>query len=211
MATVLQTEVPAPGAPAAPPRMTYEEFLDWAGEDTLAEWVDGEVVFLSPAGNAHQDIAGFLTSTLRIYVEHGHLGIVRSAPFQMKLERGREPDLLFLAEEHKDRLTPGHLAGPADMVVEVMSTEPSDRARDRGEKYFEYERGGVREYWLIDPDRRKAEFYCLDDRGVYQLVPVGEDGIFRSRVIEGLWLRVGWLWQTPLPGVLEVLAEWGII
>lgn len=211
MATALQTEVPAPAAPAVPPRMTYEEFLDWAGEDTLAEWVDGEVVFMSPAGNAHQDIADFLTSTLCIYVEHGHLGIVRSAPFQMKLDRGREPDLLFVAEEHKDRLTPGYLAGPADMVVEVMSTEPSDRARDRGEKYFEYERGGVREYWLIDPDRRKAEFYCLDDSGVYQLVPVGEDGIFRSRVIEGLWLRVGWLWQIPLPGVLEVLAEWGII
>jgi len=45
-----------------PDKMTYEEFLAWADEDTHAEWIDGEVIFLSPASNRHQDLAEFLIS-----------------------------------------------------------------------------------------------------------------------------------------------------
>lgn len=212
MTTATQAQPPAPIAPGPPlPRMTYEEFLEWTSEDTLAEWVDGEVVLMSPASDRHQDLVRFLTSTLGIYVEHRHLGVVRPAPYQMKLERGREPDVIFVAQEHAERLTPTHLAGPADVAVEVMSTDQRDRARDRGEKYFEYEAGGVREYWLIDPERREAEFYRLDERGIYRLVPPSEDGVFRSEVVDGLWLRVDWLWQDSLPPVLGIIRQWGII
>ncbi len=63
--------------PPAKPKMTYEEFLAWADEDTLAEWVDGEVVMASPASDRHQDLVGFLESTLRPYVESHGAGIVR--------------------------------------------------------------------------------------------------------------------------------------
>ena len=84
--------------------LTYEEFLDWLDGDTRAEWVDGQVIMPSPASDRHQDLAGFLESVLRAYVEAHELGIVRGAPFQMKLEHGREPDVLFLAGEPPDRL-----------------------------------------------------------------------------------------------------------
>jgi len=46
-----------------------EEFLEWADEDTLAGWVDGEVIMHSPAGNRHQNLADFLVSVLRPFVE----------------------------------------------------------------------------------------------------------------------------------------------
>ena len=134
-------------APAQPDRMTYEEFLAWADEDALAEWVDGEIVMTSPASRPHQDISGFLNSVLRALVEHHALGVVLPAPFQMKLARSsREPDLLFVAAEHQDRLRSSYLDGPADMVVEIVS--PESVGRDRGEKFTEYEAGGVPEYWL---------------------------------------------------------------
>ncbi len=42
--------------PPAKRKMTYEEFLVWADEDTLAEWVDGEVVARSPESDRHQDL-----------------------------------------------------------------------------------------------------------------------------------------------------------
>ncbi|MBN1891138.1 MAG: hypothetical protein JW850_24285, partial [Thermoflexales bacterium] len=51
------------------PKMSYEEFLAWADEDTLAEWVDGEAVMTSPASNRHQDLARFLSAVMSIYVE----------------------------------------------------------------------------------------------------------------------------------------------
>ncbi len=125
-------------------KMTYEEFLAWADEDTLAEWVDGEVMMTSPASYRHQDTADFLVSVLRPFVEIHQLGIVCSAPFQMKLEHGREPDLLFVAQEHLGRLKETYLDGPADLVVEIVS--PESVARDRGDKFYEYSRGGVPEY-----------------------------------------------------------------
>lgn len=107
-------------------RMTYEEFLDWADEDTHAEWVDGEVIVFMPASLAHQLIVGFLHHLLGLFVSTFNLGLVLMAPFQMKLvfrPSGREPDLLFVASEHQDRLTRTFLDGPADLAVEVVSED----------------------------------------------------------------------------------------
>ena len=194
-------------APALPRKMTYDEFLAWANEDTLAEWVDGEVVMYSPASNRHQDLARFLTSVLGIYVETHSLGVIRPAPFQMKLERGREPDLLFVASGHLARLKETYLDGPADLVVEIIS--PESVARDRGEKFYEYAQGGVCEYWLIDPQVEWIEFYCLGEAGFYETVFSGREGVYHSEVLPGFWLRVEWLWQKPLPAVEDVLLEVG--
>ena len=69
----------------------------------------------------------------------------------------------------------------------------------------------MREYWLFDPIRKQVEFYRLNDEGLYTVVPVGDDGIFRSAVLEGLWLKVDWLWQEPLPQLMSVLKEWGLV
>jgi Uma2 family endonuclease len=149
----------------------YEEFLARADEDTLAEWVQGEVRPYSPASRSHQDIAGFLYAILRTYVELHHLGVVWLAPFQMKLSRsGREPDVLFVAQEHLHRLHPTHLEGPADLVIEIVS--PESAPRDRGEKFYEYQEAGIPEYWLIDPQSQWAEFYQRDERGRFQHAPL---------------------------------------
>ncbi len=193
-------------------KMTYEEFLAWCTEDTWAEWVDGEVVMVSPASLPHQRIGNFLLVLLRHYVERYDVGEVVSAPFQMhlaKLHRGREPDVLFVAKEHSDRLRETYLDGPADVVIEIVS--PESGPRDRGEKYYEYEAAGVREYWLIDPDRQHAEFYRLNKQHRYELISPDAQGIYRSEVIPGFWLKVEWLWQRPLPRVLDVLKELKLI
>lgn len=121
---------------------------------------------------------------------------------------GWEPDLLFIAKEHLDRLTEAYLDGPADLVVGIVS--PESGPRDRGEKYYEYEAAGVREYWLIDPDRQQAEFYRLNqEKKRYELIP--PEGVYRSQVVPGFWLKVSWLWQRPLPRVLDVLRELKLI
>jgi len=190
---------------APPARMTYEEFLDWCNEDTWAEWVGGEVIVLSPASPEHQRLSGFLERVLGNYVQGRGLGEVLSAPLAMRLEQGREPDLLFVASEHLERLYSGGLQGPADVVVEIIS--PESAGRDRGTKFLEYEAGGVLEYWLIDPLRTWAEFYWLGQEGRYETVFAGREGAFRSQAITGFWLRVEWLWQEPLPDVDEALLE----
>jgi Uma2 family endonuclease len=199
--------------PHMPPgRMTYEEFLTWADEDTRAEWVDGEVVFMSPVSNEHQELSRFLLALLSFYVDAHRLGTIRYEPFQMKTGPdlpGRSPDILFVTTEHLSRLKRAHLEGPADLVVEIISRD--SRARDRGDKFYEYEQAGVPEYWLLDPQRKQAEFYRLGEDEIYRQVFIAEDGIYRSAVLNGLWLKVEWLWQEPLPPLLDVLREWELI
>ncbi len=193
-------------------KLTYEEFLTWCDEDTWAEWVDGEVVVLSPASMRHQQLVDFLVQTLGVYVQAKGLGLLLSAPFQMKTGPdlpGREPDLLFVARENLGRLKDRYLEGPADLVVEVVS--PESRLRDRGEKFAEYEAGGVREYWLVDPEAGQADFYVLAPDGRYDRRRADAAGIYRSEVVEGLWVRPEWLWQDPLPPVLTVLRELGLL
>jgi hypothetical protein len=89
------------------PKITYEEFLAWADKDTLAEWVDGEVVMIGPASFDRQEIVNFLVSVMRTFAEEHQLGVVLSAPFQMKIDqRGREPHVLFISNAHHMRLKP---------------------------------------------------------------------------------------------------------
>ena len=184
--------------------MSYSEFLDWADEDTYAEWVNGKVIMTSPASLRHQMIAQFLARVLSGFVEVGQLGIIVSAPVQRKLEQSRlEPDVFFLAEAHRDRLRPTYLDGPADLVIEILS--PESIGRDRGDKFYEYERAGIPEYWLIDPETQRAEFYQLDAQRRYQLVSPGADSVYHSRALPDFWLEVAWLWLDPLPATERVL------
>ena len=191
--------------------VSYEAFLEGADNDGHVEWIDGKVLAVSPPSSRHQDLADFLVALIRVYIESLSLGIVRSAPLQMKLTpegSGREPDLLFLASANLGRLKKNRLEGPADLAVEIIS--PESRARDRGEKFYEYEQGGVTEYWLIDPDREQAELYRPDARGVYQLIPLA-NGVFESTVLSGLKLDTAWLWQDPLPPLLSILKIWELV
>ena len=208
-ATATYTACPVNGngvpAPARP--LTYEEFLEWADEDTLAEWVDGEIEMSSPASLKHQQINRFLTGVLDSFVRMNDLGEVVFAPFQMKLPKGgpgREPDIIYVNKANLGRLRKTYLDGPADLAVEITSPESLDR--DRRVKFQQYAIGGVKEYWFIDPLRDEAAFYQLDNNGQYQKIPL-EYGKYTSRELPGLWLQMDWLWQAKKPGVEDVLLQ----
>ena len=186
--------------------MSYEDFLAWCDEDTWAEWVDGEVVMVSPISRRHQNIVIFLVKLLDTYAESQNLGEVLIEPFQMKLDlSSRAPDLLYVASSHLDRLKDTYLDGPADVVIEIISKESVNR--DRGAKFVEYETAGVSEYWLIDPIHEQAEFYRRGADNHYHVVLPDDEGIYHSEAVEGFWLKVSWLWQAPMPPVWKVWEE----
>ena len=190
--------------------ISYEDFLASVDEGTHAEWVDGEVVEVTPPSEEHARISTYLSHLLSAYVRRRGLGgRVYHAPFQMKLARsGREPDVLYVGRDAVQRLRKGWLEGPGDLAIEVLS--PESRARDRREKFHEYEQAGVREYWLVDPAARSVEVFRLGQAGLYEPVPAGEPGRVRSEVISGLWIDPAWLWADE-PDEWVAYEEWGLI
>ncbi|MBD0320396.1 MAG: Uma2 family endonuclease [Gemmatimonadetes bacterium] len=192
--------------------ITFEEFIATVDEDARVEWVNGEIVEMSPVTDRHAEITVFLTTLLNLLASRRQLGRVLHAPFYMKAgpEAGaREPDVLFVRTENLARIRKTYLDGPADLVIEVVS--PDSRVRDRGEKFYEYETGGVGEYWIIDPLRNRMEAHRLGQGG-YDPIEMDAAGRLRSTVMDGMWLDPAWLRSEPLPDVWWVLEkEWGLI
>ena len=190
-------------------KMPFEDYakIEWDG---LAEWVDGKVVFHPMPSERHQDLLGFILALLRYFAEVHRLGKVYCEPFPMRTGPdlpGRCPDVLFVAGRNSGRLRKNHLEGPADLAVEIVS--PDSPRRDRIEKFAEYQQGGVREYWIIDPLQETADFYTLSSPGRLQHLPIKDD-VVESRALPGLWLKVSWLWQEPLPRLIDVMRQWGM-
>jgi len=190
-------------------QMTAEAFRRW--EHTgIAEWVDG-VVFQMPVTYEHQTTVSFLNRLIGMFVQAFGLGTCHSVRYSMRLRQGqsmREPDLMFVSQAHAQQITSGGLEGPADLIIEVVSTESV--ARDYDDKYQEYQDGGVREYWIIDsrPDRQRVSFFVLDERGKYRPVPP-DANVYRSTVLANFWLKTDWLWQAPSPPIEALLLEIG--
>lgn len=209
--TALNATVETPVTEQVRLKMTYDEYLAWAGEENfLAEWVAGEVIVHMPATQLHQSVSAFLYTLLKLFVEMFRLGRVFYAPFEMKLSPSgpaREPDVLFVSTANLSQLTERRLNGPADLVIEIVSDDSV--TRDREDKFFEYEAAGLPEYWIIDPrpQRRRAYFYQLDDRGRYQPVTLDANDAYHSRLLPGFWLKPDWLWQDPLPDPLTALTQ----
>ncbi|HSK72160.1 MAG TPA: Uma2 family endonuclease [Pyrinomonadaceae bacterium] len=213
----LTAEITRTSAPQMPPsvpndKISYQKFLEWNGDEGWFEWVDGEVIRISNPSLRHQDLCDFLTAILRFFVEAKRYGRIISAPFQIKFDfrpSGRQPDIMFVSNENLHRLKKQYVDEKADLIVEIVSPESIER--DTQDKFQEYESAGIEEYWIIDPNRRTANFYGFDENGKYKLLPIAANGNFESRVIEGLWINTEWLWQEPLPNLMDVLKEWKLV
>lgn len=191
--------------------MSEAEFLAWRDEDIRAEWVNGEVIIMSPASTRHVRLVGLLLQVIGIFAKHHQSGEVFGPELQVhfeELRRWRVPDLLFVASERLQIVKPTYVEGAPDLVIEIVS--PDSLARDWREKYLEYEAAGVREYWIIDPMSERVEAYTLSERS-YSLIQEREDKGLPSTVLPGFYLNPAWLWQDPLPNPLEILKELAVI
>jgi len=185
--------------------VTFEAYMqDFAAD--FAEWVQGDVIKMSPVTVEHDGLFQFIIRLLRDYLDETDEGILRVAPFVMKItpsSPAREPDLQIILKERTDIVERTMTAGAADIVIEIVSEE--SEARDTETKFAEYQAGGVREYWLLNPLNKASGFYRLNNDGVYELVELA-DGIFHSAVLPRFQLDTRLLWQSPLPNGKQITA-----
>jgi Uma2 family endonuclease len=175
--------------------VSYADFLRlFEGQRT--EWVLGTVIKDMTNNVQHQRIIFFISRVLLELLERLMGGDVLLAGVSMFVGNGfpaREPDILVLLPDNPATIEPTFVDGIADIVVEVVSPESTDR--DYGTKFAEYEAIGVPEYWLIDPVRRQTIVYALQAGGRYQAVPQ-EQGHLRSHQLPQVTLPLELLWQT---------------
>lgn len=170
------------------------------------EWVGGVVIRMSPAGLKHNDFTDYLRDLLRTYFAAKPIGRVLSHPFVMRVDvtdSRREPDLQIILHTNPGKLSETAMIGPADICIEIVSPESVER--DYGTKLEEYEKGGIAEYWLFDPQRKIALFYQLDNTGTYRLMDPDEQGIYRTPKLPGFQLHVPTLWLDNLPDIIAVV------
>lgn len=182
---------------AKPGRMSEDEFVAWVfAEEVRAEWVDGEVILMSPASVRHIEIADWLMQILWRYVRVKKLGKVfgHDLMVRMQLPRAarRIPDIAFISQAKLAGLAVTYFEGAPDLVIEIVS--PDSVGRDWRDKFLEYEASGVLEHWIIDPISQTVEVSARNSSGKLQKIELAADGALHSVAIPGLWLKTEWFW-----------------
>lgn len=184
----------------------FEDFCFLVKEDQKADLIDGVIFMASPENTAANSLFMWYGGLLDLYVEELELGRVFGLKVALRLDdkNGPEPDLLYIANNRLRLIQWGHIDGPADLAVEIVTPESIDR--DYTTKRQQYEKARIKEYWIIDELEEKVTVFHLDRHNKYrELKP--RDGKFYSKVVSGFWIRAEWLWQNPRPKKLKALKE----
>lgn len=178
---------------------TEEDYFALPDTNRIVELSAGRVVIPEMPTTSHQRAVRNLLRGMDSHTQTHGLGEVCVAPLRIRLWPGkfREPDLVFMRADHTDRIGE-EFWGVPDLVVEVISprTEHSSGTErtDRLEKFEEYARAGVTEYWLVAPKERTIEVYVLRQGGYHLLGRWGVGEVARSEALAGF--------EVPVTGVV---------
>ena len=143
--------------PTTRTKLTYEDFLELPEDGKRHEIIDGEHYVTASPVTRHQLILGNLHFAIKAFLRERDLGEVFLSPLDVLFSDFDivEPDLIYLSRERWSILTEANLQGAPDLVMEILS--PGTRGRDLGIKRKLYERSGVQEYWIVDPEEETIE------------------------------------------------------
>jgi Uma2 family endonuclease len=161
------------------------DFYNSIKESDKVEFIHGETIYQPPS-----TFKNSLTSSNLLYLLLHHLkttnvgGRICIEKVMIELTRNSyEPDICYFRKEVADTFTDNQMLFPApDFIVEILS--PSTEKIDREIKFRDYAQHGVKEYWIIDPDKETIEQYELNEKQFELLVKV-KSGSVTSKAIDG--------------------------
>ena len=167
-------------------KLTYADYVLFPDDGLRHEIIEGEHYVTASPATRHQRILLNLSYLIRNYLETHPIGEIFFAPFDVLLSEINilVPDLVYISNERAHFVTPKNLQGAPDLVVEILS--PSTRSRDQRLKRDVYERTGVEEYWLVDPEREVAEVYRRGAGGFQPSVRYARPDIVTTPLMPGL-------------------------
>lgn len=128
-----------------------------------AELIDGNIYYMAPPKRSHQKIVMEISYLIRNYIGKNNGDCeVYPAPFAVFLNENDktyvEPDISVICD--KNKLTDRGCNGAPDWIIEIVS--PSSKRMDYMTKLFKYRSTGVREYWIVDPDKNRIMVYYFE-------------------------------------------------
>lgn len=181
---------------------TYGDYCTWSDE-IRCELIDGEVFDMTPGpGRLHQQISGELFVQFHSFFK-GKPCQVYSAPFDVRLPRRKEtdeeiktvvqPDIVVVCDESK--LDDKGCRGAPDLIIEILS--PSTASKDRVRKLNLYERHGVREFWIVDPNGDVMRFNLGADGRYGRPLTLDRTMTLASEIFPGLSIILDDVFPKP--------------
>ena len=154
-------------------KWTEADYFKLPETNKIIELSEGRLIISPSPTTQHQQIVNKLNFLLYSHILNNNLGEVVTSPLDVRLWKGniRQPDIVFMSNKHRKRITRRYFGVP-DLVMEILSK--STAKEDKEDKYQEYERAGVSEYWIVDPFKKGITVYTLEN-GIYELF--GKQGI----------------------------------
>jgi Uma2 family endonuclease len=170
-------------------KLTYDDFVQFPDDGKRHELIDGEH-YVTPAPNVrHQEILGRFHLIIGNWLVEHPVGRVFLAPLDIVFSKFDvvEPDLLYVSRKRAaEVITAKHLVGAPDLLIEIGS--PSTRKRDETIKRRLYERCGVQEYWVVDPELDVVRVYRRGASGFDRPVELSRESgdVLRTDLLSGL-------------------------
>ncbi|MHB8482278.1 MAG: Uma2 family endonuclease [Nitrospiria bacterium] len=142
-------------------KLTYQDYLQISDDLNRHEIIDGEHYVTPSPMFRHQRVLSKLFFKLFQWVEDHELGVILPAPIDVVLSDIDivVPDIIFISKPRLTIKTEKNIQGSPELVIEILS--PSTASRDIGIKKRLYEKYGVAEYWVVDPDRKTVSVFTL--------------------------------------------------
>ena len=147
-------------------KLTYNDFVLFPDDGMRHELIDGEHYVTPSPNRKHQEIVGRLYLLIGSWLQRQAIGRLYLAPFDVVMSPFDvvEPDLLYMSNERAAHiLTDANVQGVPELVIEIGS--PPTRKRDETIKRRLYERNGVSEYWVVDPELDVVRVYRAGENG----------------------------------------------
>lgn len=170
-------------------KFTYQDYLHLP-EDRRYELIEGELFMVPAPESYHQDVSRNLEFILWEFVKENDLGKVYYAPTDVVLSREDvvQPDILFIEKGRLGIVKEKNVQGAPDLIIEILS--PSLRYRDRVHKKKLYRKYGVREYWIVDPQKKQIEQMHLEEGGYRTVGLYGLGDTLEPTMLKGLKVRL---------------------
>jgi len=176
-------------------RYTYADYQQLP-EGAPYELIHGHLLMSSSPTVGHQRLVLELCCLLDEYLQVQSEGEVVPGPLDVHLADDTvvQPDVLYVSPDRADRIGEQEINGAPDLVMEVVS--PSTSHRDVFDKKRLYEKHGVREYWIVDPDSATVEVHALTDESYTLHQRCVETGTAASALLDGFAIDLATLFET---------------